>query len=58
MTLKPILIGEMFRNLMEFIELLRREIDPALAGDEQLRRDQQLLHDKYGNKIGISVKLI
>ena len=46
MTLKPFLIGEMFRNLMEFIELLRREIEHALAGDEQLRRDQQLLHEQ------------
>ena len=32
------------QELSGIIESQRREIDHALAGDEQLRRDQQLLH--------------
>ena len=37
------------RNIQELngiIESQRREIDHALTGDEQLRRDQQLLHEQ------------
>ena len=41
---KPILIGE------RIIESQRREIDHALAGDEQLRRDQLLLHDQLSEQ--------
>ena len=33
------------QQLSGIIESQRREIDHALAGDEQLRRDQQLLHE-------------
>ena len=32
------------------IESQRREIDHALAGDEQLRRDQQLLHEQLSEQ--------
>ena len=32
------------------IESQRREIDHALAGDEQLRRDQQLNHEQLSEK--------
>ena len=48
------------RNVQELngiIELQRREVDHALPGDEQLRRDQQLLHEQLWEKIGIFVKL-
>ena len=31
------------------IESQRREIDHSLAGDEQLRRDQQLLHEQLSS---------
>ena len=33
------------QKLNEVIESQRREIDHAFAGDEQLRRDQKLLHE-------------
>ena len=39
------MIGEVSRNSSGIIESQRREIDHTLACDEQLRRDQQLLHD-------------
>ena len=42
---KPILIGEVFRSLNGIIETQRKEIDHALASDEQLRRDQLFLHE-------------
>ena len=38
-----------WRSLQELtgiIESQRKEIDPALAGDERLRRDQRLLHEQ------------
>ena len=38
--------GRSFQELNGIIESLRREIDLALAGDEQLRRDQLLLHEQ------------
>ena len=34
------------QELSAIVESQRREIDHALAGDEQLQRDQQLLHEK------------
>ena len=40
------------------IESQQREIDHTLAGDEQLRRDQLLLHEQLSEQIGIFVKLI
>ena len=50
--------GRSIQELNGIIESQQREIDHALAGDEQLRRDQLLLHEQYQNKIGIFVKLI
>ena len=47
---KPILIGEVFRNLNGIIESQRREIDYTLAGDEELRRDQQLHHEQLSEQ--------
>ena len=41
------------RSIQEFsgiIESLRREIDLVLAGDEQFRRDQQLLHEQLSEQ--------
>ena len=47
------------QKLTEVIGSQRDEINRALAGDEQLRRDPQLLHEQYyWNKIGIFVKLM
>ena len=46
------------QELNGIIESQRSEINHAHAGDEQLRRDQQLLHEQYWNKIGTFVKLI
>ena len=37
-------------ELNGIIESQRREIDHALAGDEQLRRDQQLLHEQLSEQ--------
>ena len=38
------------RELSGIIEFQRREIDHALTGDEQLRRDQQLLHEQLSEQ--------
>ena len=38
------------QELNGIIESQRREIDHALAGDEQLRRDQQLLHEQLSEQ--------
>ena len=38
------------QELSGIIESQRREIDHALAGDEQLRRDQQLLHEQLSEQ--------
>ena len=38
------------QELSGIIEFQRREIDHALAGDEQLRRDQQLLHEQLSEQ--------
>ena len=48
------------QKLNGVIESQRGEINRALAGDEQLRRDQQLLHEQfnYWNKIENFVKLM
>ena len=46
------------QELKGIIESQRREIDHTIAGDEQLRRDQLLLHEQLSEKIGIFVKLI
>ena len=46
------------QELSGIIEFQRREIDHILACDEQLRRDQQLLHEQLQNRIGIFVKLM
>ena len=43
---KPILIGENIQELRGIIQSQRREIDHTLACDEQLRRDQLLLHEQ------------
>ena len=45
------------QELSGIIESQRREIDHTLACDEQLRRDQQLLHEQLSDKIEIFVKL-
>ena len=42
---KPILIGRRIQEFIGIVEFQRREIDPALARDEELRRDQHLLHE-------------
>ena len=44
-SFKPILIGEVFQ-INGVIESQRGEIHRALAGDEQLRRDELLLHEQ------------
>ena len=50
-NLKPILVGEVFRNWMELSNLSEEKlIDNALAGDEQLRRDQELLHEQLSEQ--------
>ena len=46
------------QKLNGIIESRRSEINHALAGDEQLRRDQQFLMNNYQTQIGIFVKLI
>ena len=46
------------QKLNEVIESQRGEIYRAHQGDEQLRRDQQLLHEQLLKKIGIFVKLM
>ena len=46
------------QKLNGIIESRKGEINRALAGDEQLRRDQQLLHEQYWNKIENVVKLM
>ena len=38
------------KELNGIIETQRREIDHALAGEEQLRRDQQLLHEQLSEQ--------
>ena len=38
--------GRSIQELSGIIESQRREIDQVLTGDEQLRRDQQLLHEQ------------
>ena len=38
------------QELNGIIEFQRREIDHALAGDEQLRRDQLLLHEQLSEQ--------
>ena len=38
------------QELSGIIESQRREIDHTLAGDEQLRRDQQLLHEQLSRQ--------
>ena len=38
------------QELNGIIESQRREIDHALAGDEQLRRDQLLLHEQLSEQ--------
>ena len=43
---KPILIGGNIQELSGIIKSQRREIDRTLACDEQLRPDQQLLHEQ------------
>ena len=50
MNFKPILIGEVFRNSNGVIESQRSEIGHTLAGDEQLRRDQQFLHEQLSEQ--------
>ena len=50
--------GRCIQELDGIIESQRRETDHALAGDEQLRRDQLLLHEQLSEKIGIFVKLL
>ena len=40
------MIGEVSRKLNGVIESQRGEITRVLAGDDQLRRDQQLLHEQ------------
>ena len=50
MNFKPILIGEVSNELNGIIESQRREIDHVIAGDEQLRRDQQLLHEQLSEQ--------
>ena len=42
--------GRSIQELSGIIESQRREIDHALACDEQLRRDQQLLHDQLSEQ--------
>ena len=46
------------QELNGIIESQRREIDHTIAGDEQLRRDQLLLHEQLLEQIGILVKLV
>ena len=46
------------RELNGVIESQRSEINHALAGEEQLRRDQQLLHEQLLEQTGIFVKLM
>ena len=46
------------QKLNGIIESQRSEINHAQAGDEQHRRDQQLLHEQLLDKIGIFVKLM
>ena len=43
---------------MELIESQRREIDHTIAGNEQLRRDQPLLHEQLSEQNRDLVKLI
>ena len=43
---RPILKRQVSRKLSGITESQRREIDHTLACDEQLRRDQLLLHDR------------
>ena len=38
------------QELNGIIESQRREIDNTIAGDEQLRRDQQLLHEQLSEQ--------
>ena len=47
---KPNLIEEVLRNKNGISESQRREIDHTLAGDEQLRRDQLLLHEQFSEQ--------
>ena len=35
---------------MEFVESQRREINHTIAGNERLRRDQQLLHEQLSQQ--------
>ena len=46
------------QKLTGIIESQRSEINHAHQGDEQLRRDQQLLHEQLLEQIGIFVKFI
>ena len=46
------------QKLNGVIESQRGETNRIVAGDAQLRRDQQHLHENYQNKIGIFVKLM
>ena len=48
-SFKPILIGEVFQ-INGVIESQRGEIHRALAGDEQLRRDELLLHEQVSEQ--------
>ena len=50
--------GRCIQELSGSIESQRRKIDHTLACDEQLRRDQQLLHEQLSEQIAIFVKLI
>ena len=47
---KPILIKRRIQELNGIIESQRREIDHTVAGDEQLRRDQLLLHEQLSEQ--------
>ena len=42
--------GRSIQELNGIIESQRREIDHTIAGDEQLRRDQLLLHDQLSEQ--------
>ena len=42
--------GRRIQELNGIIESQRREIDHTIAGDEQLRRDQLLLHDQLSEQ--------
>ena len=47
---KPNSIAGSIHELSGIIESQRREVDHAPAGDEQLRRDQQLLHEQLSEQ--------